>query len=169
MAESKKHRQTFEVYWRLGAQRSIPLLHQALSETMDNPPAERTLYEWSSKYHWQSRIARLEHEARIAEDEVRVAEIREMYERQAKQGRLMQEKGIELLRQISPDSATFDQAIKAVVEGAKLEITARGEPTSRQEVNIDFDARFQEISDDKVDALIQRAYDSLGGTSEAPS
>src|SRR5687767_931196 len=132
MAESTKQREAFEVYWRLGSDRSLERLRLALVAQKGNAPSLRTLSEWSRRYLWQHRLARVEHEARIAEDEAKVAAIRDMYDRQAKAGLLLQQKGMEWLVGTDPEQATPDAAVRAIVEGAKLERAARGEPTERQ-------------------------------------
>jgi len=166
MSETTKHREVFEVFFRLGAQRTIERLREALLEKKGRAPSIRSLYDWSSKYQRQARIARLEHEARIAEDEVRIADIRRMHERHAREAVLLQEKAIDWLKTVSPNAVTLDAAIKAIVEGAKLESLSRGEPTSRQEVIGEFEARFAEISDEELEAIIEFAHEALDGASE---
>ncbi len=120
-------------------------------------PSVRTLYEWSSRYRWQDRIADLEREARVAEDEARVAAIREMQERQAKEGLLLQQKGAEWLAQIETEQASPEAAIRAVVEGARLERLARGEVTERTEVRNDADPKLERLDDEALDHLIELA------------
>lgn len=167
MAESTKHRVAFEAYWRLGPERSIERLHAALAEAGQQAPSLRTLYEWSARYQWQSRVARLEQEARVAEDEARIAAINEMQERQAKAGLFLQQKGMEWLVTMGEDAATPEAAVRAIVEGAKLERLARGEVTGRQEVTGDITTRLSEFSDEELDALIEHAAGLVGGAGEA--
>ena len=131
----------------------------------------RTLYEWSRRYHWQRRIAQLELEARRAEDETRVQALREMYERRSKEALLLQQRGAEWLAGMSRDDATADAAIRAIVEGARLERLARGEPTERQEVIGDdkTDPRLAALSDEELDRLIEYAEGAVGGEDETRS
>ena len=156
MPESTKHRDAFGAYWRLGQERSIERLHAAL-KAEGNVPSLRTLYEWSSKYRWQDRVADLERRARVAEDEVRLAAIREMQERQAKEGLLLQQRGAQWLAQINDEQASPEAAIRAVVEGAKLERLARGEPTERTEIQNEPDPRLERLSDEELDRLVELA------------
>ncbi len=156
MPESTKHRRAFERYWRLGAERSIEKLHAAMSSE-GSGPSLRTLYEWSRRYRWQDRLADLERQAREAEDEARVVAIRQMHERQAKEGLLLQQKGTEWLAQIETEEAKPEAAIRAVVEGARLERLARGEATERTEIRDDTDPRLQRLSDEELDRLIELA------------
>ena len=167
MPESTKHRHAFERYWRLGPERSIERLHAAM-QADGKAPSLRTLYEWSRKYHWQDRIADLERQARIAEDEARIAAIREMQERQAKEGLLLQQRGTQWLAQISDEKATPEAAIRAVVEGAKLERLARGEATERTEIHHDADPRLAELSDEQLDRLIELAEGVRGEDAPRP-
>lgn len=69
MGETTRHRQAFGLYWQQGADRSIERLRTEL-RARGRAPTLRTLYAWSSQYHWQDRIAQLEHEAKRAEDDV---------------------------------------------------------------------------------------------------
>ena len=65
MAETTRHREAFDAYWRLGGERSIERLHAVLG-ARGKAPTDRTLYEWSRRFRWQDRIARLEREAKRA-------------------------------------------------------------------------------------------------------
>jgi hypothetical protein len=167
--EPARQRHAFEIYWRLGDDRSIERLHEALKEKNGRAPSLRTLYGWSASGQWQHRIARLENEARIAEDEARITAIREMAERQARAGLLLQQKGTQWLIQFGDQDATVESAIRAIVEGAKLERLASGEPTNRQEVNNNVDARLTVLSDIQLEDLIDQATRLVDGTGEAPA
>lgn len=164
MAEKPRHREAFELYWRMGAERTLERLNAEL-EAEGRAPNLRTLYEWSRRYHWQRQIAALEQEAKQAEHGARIAALREMYDRQAKEALLLQQKGAEWLAAMGADDATADAAIRAVVEGAKLERFARGEPTDRQEVNgeIGINARLTALSDEELDRLLEYTERAMGG------
>ena len=130
MPESAKHRRAFDAYWQLGSDRTIEQLETVLANA-GKSPSLRTLFEWSRRYRWQERLARVEEEAKRSEDEVRVQVVREMYERQAKEALLLQQRGTEWLAGMTEERVTADAAIRALVEGARLERLARGEPTER--------------------------------------
>ena len=118
MPENARHRQAFDLYWRLGAERSVERLHKAL-RARGKAPSLRTLYDWSRRYRWQEHLARLEEEAKRSEDEARVEALQEMYERQGKEGLLLQQRGAEWLAGMTDEKVTADAAIRAVVEGAR--------------------------------------------------
>ena len=120
MRETTRHREAFGRYWRLGADRSLERLHAVL-EAEDRAPSLRTLCEWSRQLHWQQRIIGLEREAQRAEDAARVAAIREMQERQAREALLLQQRGTEWLAALGSEAASAEAAIRAITEGAKLE------------------------------------------------
>jgi len=168
MAKSTKHSEAFDVYFRLGAVRSIERVREELVRRYGEAPVPRTLYSWSSRFQWQHRIARLEHEARVAEDEVRVAEVKEMHERQAKAGLLMQQKGTEWLLAIAGvvDAST---ALKAIFDGAKLERIARGQPGERQEIQGEIESRLALLEDAAFEALLRLVEGDIQGGSQAES
>ncbi len=166
MPEGGKHRHAFECYWRLGPERSVEKLHAAL-DADGAAPSLRTLYAWSSRYRWQDRLADLERDARQAEDEARIAAIREMQERQAREALLLQQRGTEWLAGMDNERATPEAAIRAVVEGARLERLVRGEPTEVQEVRHDGDPRLERLSDEELDRLIAHAEGAVDGEGEA--
>jgi len=163
MDETTRHREAFDLYWRLGAERSIERLRAEL-QTRGRAPTVRTLYAWSSTYHWQDRIAQLEQDAKRAEDETRVQEVRNMIDRHAKEALLLQQKGAEWIAAINGGGATAEAAIRAIVEGTRMERLARGEPTERKEVQgeLNVNARLAALSDAELDHLIEHAHGALG-------
>ena len=157
MAEGPRERHAFDRYFRLGPARSVEKLHTALAEEGQRASL-RALYGWSSRYHWQVRLAEYERAAQAAEDAARVQALREMRERQTKEGLLLQQKGTEWLAAMPPAKVAAEAAIRALVEGAKLERLARGEVTERTEVHgSDTRTRFDELSDQQLDELIRGA------------
>ena len=167
MPESTKHRHAFERYWRLGPERSIERLHAAM-EAEAKAPSLRTLYGWSSRYRWQDRVADLERRARAADDEARIQAIREMQERQAKEGLLLQQRGTQWLAQINDEQASPEAAIRAVVEGARLERLARGEATERTEIQNVPDPRLEQLNDQELDRLVELAESVRGEDTPRP-
>ncbi len=164
MPENARHRQAFDVYWRLGAERSVERLHKAL-RAQGNTPSLRTLYDWSRRYGWQERLARLEEEAKRSEDDAHVQALREMYDRQGKEALLLQQRGAEWLAGMTDEKVTADAAIRAVVEGARLERLARGEPTDRQEISThdQENRRLAAITDAELDRLLEHAEGAVAG------
>ena len=160
MTETTRQRLAYDRYWTLGAGRSIERLHEAMTETGDAPTL-RTLYEWSRAYHWQQRIAELEREARREQEEARLRAMREMFERQAKEGILLQQKGTEWLMALLGGDVTAEAAIRAIAEGAKLERLARGEPGNRQEFRgtSDEDEQYSQFSPQQLRAFLE----AMGG------
>ncbi len=134
-------------------------------------PSLRTLYDWSSRFGWQRRLADLEREALRAAERARHEALREMYERQAREGLLLQHHGTEWLTGLPPGSATADAGVRAIVQGAKLERLARGEPSERtvqgdREEETDVFATF---SDAELAALAAAAERLVAGDESAES
>ena len=162
MRETTRHRKAFDRYWRLGADRSLERL-QAELEAEGRAPSLRTLYEWSRQLHWQERVSDLEREARQAEDAARVAAIREMHDRQAREGLLLQQRGTEWLAELGNEDASPEAAIRAITEGAKLERLARGEATERTESVDQTAEQLKGVSDDELERFIAHAEGTLEG------
>ena len=162
MAEGTRQRLAFDRYWALGAERRIEGLRGVLTAEAApeaKVPALRTLYEWSRRYRWQDRLAQLERDARAESDSARLAALHDMYARQAQEGLLLQQKGAEWLQTVAAAEASPEAGIRALVEGAKLERLARGEPSERAvlEGKEEDDARFAGFSDAELDALVREA------------
>ena len=168
MAEGTRHRRAFDAYYRLGLGRSLRSLQAALGAEGGTSPSLRTLEHWSTRYHWQDRIADLERAARQAEDEARIAAIREMGERHAAEALLLQQKGTEWLLEIDAGDASAEAAIRAIAEGAKLERQARGELPARTENADSPDPRLEKFTDEELERLIDAA-NVLDGAAPAES
>lgn len=171
MAERTRHRLAFDRYWSLGRDRSVEHLHEVLRvEWTTRTPGLRTLFTWSSQYHWQSRIVELEHDAQRVQHDEQLQATHEMYERQAKEGLLLQQRGAEWLTRVDADEASPDTAIRAIVEGAKLERLARGEPGERDHDRSDggetHDPRFTDFSTDELRRLVESAERAVGRAGE---
>ncbi len=169
MPENSRHRQAFNHYWELGPERSIARLHEAMTAEGLRPPTLRTLFEWSRKFHWQHRLVDLEREARAADDAARIAAIREMEARQAKEALLLQQRGAERLATLEAEEFPAGDAIRALIEGAKLERLSRGEVTERQELQEVGDPRLERFSDDELERLAELAERDLERAADTDS
>lgn len=143
MKEETRHRLVFDFYVRMGAHRSLEALHRALQENpsligLSQAPSRSTLEAWSGAFRWQDRLLDLERQAAEQDRQEQLKALREMSERHAKEGLALQQKGIERLRDLPPGQLSPTDAIRAVIEGVRLERLARGEPTDhiRQEGGI---------------------------------
>lgn len=170
MRETTRHRQAFELYWQLGAGRTIERLHAALSAN-GRASSQRTLYEWSRQFHWQDRLLRLEQDARRIDDEARLQALREMSERHTKEALLLQQRGAEWISQMDDAHVTADGAIRALVEGVRMERLARGEATEKREISgeLEIRPRLKELSDEQLDDLIDLVERGVEGTPPALS
>ena len=155
MRETTRHREAFNIYFDLGSERSIRRLRDELRQAWNRVPTERTLFEWSRVLGWQYRIDDVEREAREADDRSRIEAIKEMQERQAREGLLMQQRGAQRLSELSDEDMSTGDAIRAVVEGARLERLARGEPTEHIRNTEDRDSQLERLTDDELEQLIR--------------
>jgi hypothetical protein len=141
--EKTRHRLAFDLYVRMGASRSLEALQRNLKKDpsligLKRAPSLSTLEAWSSAFHWQGRLLDLERQAAERDQEELLRALHEMNERHAKEGLALQQKGVERLGTLSPDQLSASDAVRALVEGVRLERLARGEPTEhiRQEGKI---------------------------------
>lgn len=140
MKEQTRHRLAFNLYFRLGANRSLEALHGVLQEDpsqigVKRPPSRSTLEAWSSALRWQDRLVDLERRAADQDREDQLKVLRDMNERHAREGLALQQKGIERLGTLAPEQLSASDAIRAINDGIRAERLARGEPTEhiRQE------------------------------------
>ena len=136
MKEMTRNRLAFDLYVRLGANRSLEALREALKDDpsligLKRAPSRSTLEAWSSAFHWQDRLLDLERQATDRDRDQQLRALREMAERHAKEGLALQQKGVERLQSLRPEELTPSDAVRALIEGVRLERLARGEPTDR--------------------------------------
>lgn len=167
MNEGARHRLAFDAYVHLDGTRSIERLHAELSANPElleghGVPVLRTLYRWSTAFEWQRRCAEIEREARQRQREAHIEGLSQMYERQAKEGQVLQQEGLRWLQTIDPKRVSASAVTRAIVEGAKLERVALGEPG---DLTAEVDetaalARLEQLSDEQLERLTD-----LGGAS----
>ncbi len=125
MGENTKHRQAFERYFRLGRDRSLKKLPEAL-RAEGWRISLRTLESWSSNFGWPAKIREVEREARAADRTRQIEERREARERQAKLGQYLQQRGLGALEKVSDDQIAAALAHRMIKDGAAIEREARG-------------------------------------------
>jgi uncharacterized protein YoaH (UPF0181 family) len=136
MKEMTRHRLAFDLYVRLGANRSLQTLHEALEDDpslvgLKRAPSRSTIESWSSAFHWQDRLLDLERQATERDREQQLRTLQEMAERHAREGLALQQKGVERLQSLPAEQLSPADAVRALIEGVRLERLARGEPTDR--------------------------------------
>jgi hypothetical protein len=143
MKEHTRHRFAFDLYVRMGASRSLEALQRDLQKDpsligLKRAPSLSTLEAWSSAFHWQGRLLDLERQAAEKDREELLRTLQNMNARHAKEGLALQQKGVERLGTLSSEQLSASDAVRALVEGVRLERLARGEPTEhiRQEGKI---------------------------------
>ena len=172
--EKTRHRLAFDLYVRMGPGRSLEALHRDLQKDpsligLKRAPSLSTLEAWSSAFHWQARLLDLERQAAEQDREEQLKALRDMNERHAREGLALQQKGVERLGTLPPERLSASDAVRALVEGVRLERLARGEPTERQEVrsDVEINTRLAALTDEELDRLIEYAEGALGGQGPA--
>jgi len=177
MSASSRQQRAFAVYLSLGPDRSLAALAAVLRTDpsragLRRTPSLRRLEDWSARYRWQERIAEIDRQAREEAEREHLDWVRQHRERLRQEGLLLQQRGIEWLKNKQTDEVTAHEAIRAVDTGFKLEALALGEATQRIVVEDD-DERLQRLSDEDLELLIRHARAAQSGSSpregEAPS
>lgn len=127
--ENPRQRDAFERYFRQGASRSIERLHDELAAAGEKRSL-RTLYNWSSWYRWQQRVAELELDAFLAEEERLVSDLRSAQSRKGQIGRAMQRTALSRLEGLSAELKPAD-VLRFLQLGVQLEEEALAEAIAR--------------------------------------
>jgi hypothetical protein len=129
--ESSRAFGAFCVYRDLGPRRSLRAAAAAFYGR-SAAALERQLDKWSAAFRWVERASawdrHLDAEACQAQEQAR----REMVERHVREARALQGKALERLRALAPEELGPAELLRYIVEAAKLERLALGEPDTVQ-------------------------------------
>ena len=158
--ESSKAFHAFMLYRdMLPKGRSLRKVGQELGKT---PSYVKYLQKWSVLYGWVARAQAHDDHLAAIRAEAQEKAVKEMAERQAKEGMALQTTGIKRFvddeGKLRPEVAKGMKdrdAIHAIDVGARIERTARGEPTEimKQEHTI---RRAEDLTDDELAEIIER-------------
>jgi hypothetical protein len=177
--ESPKAYAGFCLYRDLGPRRS---LEEASRLYHGSPPRDRTstkagrkpgasglIRRWAQRWDWRARAAAWDREVERVKHRRQVEAIEEMAERHAKEALMLQNKAVERPRQLRPEELTPRETLAFLVEAAKLERLARGEPTERVAEEHHF-PDVKELTDDELARIIagRRGLPPAGGRGVAP-
>lgn len=167
MSASSRQERAFAAYLGLGPGRSLAELAAVLRTDpsragVRRPPSLRTLEDWSVRYRWQERIAGIDRQAREEAEREHLEWVKQHRERLRQEGLLLQQRGIEWLKNKQTDEVSAHEAIRAIDTGFKLEALALGEATQRIVVEED-DERLQRLSDEELEFLIRHARQAQSG------
>ena len=129
--ETIKAYMAFCVYRDLGASRSLKKTTEKFY-----PKSTSNLHQiatWSSKFHWVSRIEAWEIELDRAKQEAQKEALEKMAKRHAEAALKLQEKGLEGLKKIDPESLSPKDTLNFITEAAKLERLTLGAPDHKIE------------------------------------
>ncbi|MGD9713363.1 MAG: hypothetical protein AB7V46_15025 [Thermomicrobiales bacterium] len=168
MRETTRHRLAFAAYVDMGPSRTLEALQARIKANpvafgLARAPGLRSLYRWSSELHWQDRLDDLEREARRQDAESYIRSLKEMNERQAREGLVLQQKAVQRIQALADDELTGSEAIRALVEGARLERLARGEVTDRSQIERTDDLDLSGFSIAELRVLAQIAANNSRG------
>jgi hypothetical protein len=159
--ESAKAYAAFCLYRDLGPRRSLDeasrRYHRGSEREVQSggrqPRASGTIRRWARLWNWSARAQAWDQQAQRIQETEQQAAIQEMAQRHAKEAMMLQNKAVERLRQLRPEELRARDTLAYLVEAARLERLARGEPTERvaQEISLD---NLKELTDEQLAEII---------------
>jgi hypothetical protein len=119
------------------------------------PRASGTIRRWAHRWRWLDRACAWDEETERIKQVEQLAAIQDMAQRHAKEALMMQNKAIERLRQLRPEELGVRDTLAFLVEAAKLERLARGEPTERVSQEHHFED-LKELTDEELAQIVAR-------------
>jgi hypothetical protein len=170
MSASSRQERAFAAYLGLGPGRSLAELAAVLRTDpsragLRRAPSVRTLEDWSVRFQWQGRIAGIDRQAREEAEREHLEWVKQHRERLRQEGLLLQQRGIEWLKNKQTDEVTAHEAIRAIDTGFKLEALALGEATQRIAVENE-DERLEQLSDEELELIIRYARKAQSGSTQ---
>jgi hypothetical protein len=161
--ESAKAYAAFCIYRDLGPRRSLDeasrRYHGDSGQGAQPAPSRRpprasgTIRRWAQRCNWLVRAKEWDREAERIKQTEQHAAIQEMIERHAKESMMLQNKAIERLRQLRPEELKSRDILAYLIEAARLERLARGEPTEHGIEEQVFDD-VEELTDEELARII---------------
>jgi hypothetical protein len=123
---------------------------------------------WAERWNWSARARAWDQELERVKWSKQVEASAEMAERHAKEALMLQNKAVERLRLLRPEELGPRETLSYLIEAAKLERLARGEPTERVAEEHRF-TDVKELTDDELARIVasRRGLSSPGGRGAA--
>lgn len=141
-------------------ERSIAEVHALLAADpgahgFERCPSLRTLEQWSKSDDWRGRRLSIRREAREQEHAEYVQRRVERQERLRQEGLVLQQQGVAWLAGKGADDVRAGEAVRAVVEGVRLEAQGLDDDVSELAIRQRYQGFMEELSDDELDTLVQ--------------
>jgi hypothetical protein len=169
--ESSKAYAAFCLYRDRGPRRSVDeasrLYHgrgaddQARAGSGPKRGASGSVRRWAERWNWPGRVRAWDKENERVKRRKQVEAVEEMAERHAREALMLQNKAVERLRLLRPEELKPRETLAFLVEAARLERLARGEPTERVAEEHHF-PDVKELTDDEL-ARIAAGHADLPG------
>jgi hypothetical protein len=161
--ESAKAYAAFCIYRDLGPRRSVDeasrRYHRGSGQGAQHAPSRRsprasgTIRRWAQHWNWATRARAWDQEAQRLKQKEQHAAIQEMTERHAKESMMLQNKAIERLRLLRPEELKSRDILAYLIDAARLERLARGEPTEHGIEETVFDD-VEKLTDEELARII---------------
>jgi hypothetical protein len=172
--ESSKAYAAFCIYRDQGLSRSIEAtsrVYHGHSAQLGSKPAtgrrrgaSGQIRLWAERWNWSARAGAWDQELERVKWTKQVEASAEMAERHAKEALMLQNKAVERLRLLRPEELGPRETLSYLIEAAKLERLARGEPTERVAEEHRF-TDVKELTDDELARIVasRRGLSTPGG------
>jgi hypothetical protein len=165
MSARSRQRAAFAVYLDLGSSRSLAKVHAALKldparHGLTKCPSLRSLEAWSTRFGWRAEVEEIERAAQREEEHEHIEHVKEHRARLRQEGLLLQQKGVSWLSAKAADEVRAHEAVRAIVEGFRLEALGLGEVTARIAVEEEYGNVIGRLNDEELEraiALLQSA------------
>ena len=123
----------FERYRLAGPKRSLLGVVNAERARRDAKPGRSAPQAWAKaakQWRWQQRAEAWDEQQRLLARAAHADAVREMNERQIQEAKALQSLAIQRLKSCNPEKLSTSDVLRYLIEAAKLERTALGEPQS---------------------------------------
>ena len=160
-AESSKAYAAFCLYRDKGPRRSLDeasrAYHGQAADVEAAPDRRRRasgqIRRWAERWNWSARAMAWDLEMDRVKQTQQLQAVKEMSERHIGEAMLLQNKAVERLCLLRPEELKPREMLDYLIQAAKLERLARGEPTERVAEDHHFTA-VEELSDDELARII---------------
>jgi hypothetical protein len=148
--ESSQAFEAFDLYLKMGAERSLRKVAQELHKSCT------LISRWNTAWSWQSRCREYDNALKREEFAKAKKEQKKMQDRQILIASLMQQKAVEALKSLDPGSLKPGEILRFITEGAKLETASMMAKTQQTASDAGSDGQSATLADTIISSYQKR-------------